>query len=681
MIKKVKKRDGRIVDFGRDKVEEAIWKAAQSVGGTDRVLAGTLADEVVSLLDNEYGNKKIPTVEDVQDMIEKVLIENGHSQTSKAFILYRKKRQELREAKSALGVDDDMKLSFDALRILVQYKLLQLSQDGKLETPRQMFTRVARALAQADSNYKGDVSTITRIFENLLYNLDVVPSASILRSAGLSHPQLSDGFVLPIQDSVDSIFDTLRCAALLHKSQQHGFGVGISFSPVRARGSKAGEGNAAGGPVVFLRLYDRALRQMNPYGTNLAFLNVHHPDIIDFITSKESHHLQSFGISVLLTKEFIRAVEEDKPYALIDPSTHQPIAHVRARSVFDMIATIAWRTGDPAVVFLDALNKTSANPFDDISLEATTPSGEHPLFPYEGCFTASINLAHHIHGNDFDWDKLKATIGETVHLLDNAIDVCDYPIPSMRDVMERTRRIGVGIMGWADALIHLEIPYTSDEACVMAEKLMKFINTEAKEASILLARKRGVFGGFKGSASARKGERVRNSSRTTISPSGVASAIAGCSQGIEPYYAISYLKRTPTSETFEVIPIFEEIAHREAFHSPDLMKKIALAGSVHDIIDIPQRWRAIFTTVSDCSVQDHLAIQVAFQKYTDNGVSKTINLPATATITEVEDVYTKAYALGCRSIHIYREGSSPQQLINSRSRRIKRIKKKLSLEV
>src|SRR3989344_1575372 len=691
MIKRIKKRDGRIVDFDKNKIEEVIWKAASAVGGKDRQLAVQLRNRVVEFMEKHYdGADEVPTVEDVQDAIERVLIEQGHSQTAKAFILYRKKRQELREAKSALGIQDDLKLSFDALHILAQYKLLYRKDDGSHETPRQMFERVAKALSKAEKKFGSDGTDIEQQIARALVSLEIMPSTSILQMAGNAQHHLSDSFVLPVLDDIGILFDTLKLVAQLHKTRQRGFGLGISFSPIRSKGSKIGDefGEGAAGPVSFLLLYDRALRQINPHGTNLAFLSVHHPDIIDFITAKENAQLRNFGISVVLTKEFMRAVQEDKMYKLIDPHTQLVVTKLRARSVLDMIATIAWRTGDPAIVFLENLNKAPSNPFEGNSavteiLEATTQTGEHPLFAYEGCFTASINLAQHAADNDgkkdVNWDKLKKNVHLAVRMLDNAIEVSDYPTAAMKRAMERTRRIGVGIMGWADLLISLEVQYNSADALALAEKLMNFVTSEAKNASMNLAKKRGVFEGYSDSVYAKKNEKLRNASRTTIVHSGVTSIIAGCSQGIEPYYAIGYLKRTPTAETFEVIPLFENIARREGFYSAELMKTISLAGSVRRIKDVPAKWRRVFVTAHDCSISDHGAMQIAFQKHTDNGVSKTINLPATATIHEVEEVVMRAYEAGCRSIHVYREGSSAQQLIHSRNGQSK--KKKVRLEV
>ena len=689
MIKRVRKRDGRIVDFDKNKVENVIWKAASAIGGQDKQLAVQLRQKVIEFME-KHNNEEIPSVEDVQDAIERVLIEQGHSQTAKAFILYRKKRQELREAKAALGIQDDMKLSFDALRILAQYKLLQRKSDGTLETPRQMFERTAKALSKAEKKFGGDGAEFEKQLIDAFISLEIMPSTSILQMAGSTGHHLSESFVLPLEDDIGVLFDTLKLAAQLHKTRQRGFGLGISFSPLRSKGSRVGDaefGEGASGPVSFLMLYDRALRQINPHGTNLAFLSVHHPDIIDFITSKENAQLRNFGISVVLSKEFMRAVQEDKMYKLIDPHTKFAVTKLRARSVLDMIATIAWRTGDPAVVFSDNLNKAPSNPFEGIDgggkngqsnqrqlelLEATTQTGEHPLFAYESCFTASINLAQHTQNmgagaSDINWDKLKKNVHLTVRLLDNAIEVSDYPTAMMKRAIERTRRIGVGVMGWADLLIALEVPYNRAEALTLAEKVMNFVNTEAKNASMTLAKKRGVFEGFDKSVYAKKGEKLRNSSRTTVVHSGITSVIAGCSQGIEPHYAIGYLKRTPTAETFEVIPVFENIARREGFYSTELMKTISLAGSVRRVKDVPAKWRRVFVTAHDCTISDHGAMQIAFQKYTDNGVSKTINLPATATIHEVEEVVLRAYEAGCRSIHVYREGSSAQQLIHSKT--------------
>src|SRR3989344_2292194 len=673
MLKKIKKRDGSIVDFDSSKIENVIWKAVQAVGGEDSEGAKKLAAQVAEHLEQAYGDKKIPSVEDVQDMVEKVLIENGHSKTAKAFILYRKKRQELREAKSALGIDDDMKLSFDALRVMMQYGLLKQKEDGNRETPKQMFERTAKALSKADKKFDEDAEQTEKKFTELMINLELLPSTVILANAGTTQ-QLSEGFVLPLEDDILGLFETLKQAAALHKRRQHGFGLGLSFSSLRSKGSAVGQsgfGERAGGPVSFLMLYERALSQINPHGTNLAFLSVHHPDIIDFITAKENLKLKNFGTSVLLTRGFMKAVEEDKPFKLIDPHTQQAVTTLRARSVMDMIATIAWRTGDPAIVFLDNLNKAPANPFEHELITATTATGEHPLFPYESCFTASINLTKHIKENDFDWEKLKNTVHEAVHMLDNAIEVCAYPSAMMKRAMEQTRRIGIGVMGWADVLIALEMPYNSEEELQLAQKIMKFVSAEAKEASTKLAKQRGNFEGHKESPYV--DEKMRNASRTTIIHSGILSIIAGCSQGIEPYYAIGYLKRTPTAETFEVIQPFEEVAEREGFHSAELIKTIVLAGSVSGVKEVPVKWRKIFVTAQDCTIDEHLAVQIAFQKYTDNGVSKTINLPTNATIHEVEEIFTKAYAAGCKSVHIYREGSSEQLLYYSTKKKKKAV--------
>lgn len=669
MIKKIKKRDGLIVDFNSAKIEQAIMRAAAAVGNQIEN-AQQFRDIVVQKLEQSF-KSTIPSVEDVQDIVEQVLIENGRSEMAKAFILYRKKRQELREAKSALGVVDDMKLSFRALHILATHRLLQPKSDGTVETPREMFLRTAHALAKAEKKYDDNAEKAEAAFARLFLNLELLPSTAILRHAGRGQNHLAEAFVLPVEDDIVSLFDTLKQAALLHKNRQRGFGVGISFSPLRPKGAKvglAGFGESAAGPVSFLQMYDRALHQINPYGTNGAFLSVHHPDIIEFITAKENVQLHNFGLSVVFSREFMRAVKDDGMYKLIDPHTKGVVAKLRARSVIDMITTIAWRTGDPAIVFLDNLN--NSNPFDNFFLDATTPTGEQPLFPHEGCFTASINIGKHIKSKQIDWEKLQTTIAAAVHLLDNAIDISVYPTAAMRHAIEHTRRIGIGVMGWADALIACEMPYSSHEALALGEKVMAFISKEAKAASSMLARKRGPFGGF---AESKNKEKVRNISRTTIMHSGITSVIAGCSQGIEPHYAIGYLKRTPNAETFEVLPAFEEAAQREGFFTTELVKKIALAGSVRGMKEVPQKWKRLFVTAQDCSIYEHLAMQIAFQKYTDNGVSKTINLPPTSTINEIEELMMRAYDAGCKSIHVYREGST-QQLMYAKEKRRKKVK-------
>jgi len=674
MIKKVKKRDGRIVDFDRAKIEQAIMRAAAAVGSQIEN-AQQVRDAVVQNLDNSFKNS-IPTVEDVQDAVEQILIQYGRSNMAKAFILYRRKRQELREAKSALGVNDDMKLSFRALHILATHRLLQRKSDSTLETPREMFLRVARALAKAEKKYNENSEKAEAEFARLFFNLELLPSTAMLRHAGRGQNHLADAFVLPIDDDIVSLFDTLKQAALLHKNRQRGFGIGLSFSPLRPKGAKVGQGGfgeSAAGPVSFLQMYDRALHQINPYGTNGAFLSVHHPDIIDFITAKENVQLHNFGLSVVFTREFMRAVKEDGMYKLIDPHTKGIVAKLRARSVIDMITTIAWRTGDPAIVFLDNLNNET--PFENHFLNATSPTGEQPLFPHEGCFSASINVEKHIKNKQIDWEKLQSTVAYAVRLLDNAIDISVYPTAAMRHAIEYTRRIGIGVMGWADALIACEIPYNSPEALAAGEKFMAFISKEAKTASMNLAKKRGTFGGFSESKSK---EKVRNISRTTIVHSGIISAIAGCSQGIEPHYAIGYLKKTPNAETFEVLPAFEEVAQREGFFTTELVKKSALAGSLRGVKEVPQKWRRLFVTAHDCSIQNHLAMQIAFQKYTDNGVSKTINLPPSSTINEIEEIIMRAYDAGCKSIHVYREGSTQQLMYAQKKQRRKKVKLEVS---
>lgn len=642
----VKKRDGRVVLFNPDKIAQALVKAGQATEEFGEQASVQLAEMVMRQMQDRF-TEEIPTVEQIQDLVESVLIEQNYPKTAKAYILYRQKRLEIRQAKSALGIEDDMKLSFDALKILRQYQALHQKTNG-LETPRQMLERTAKAVAKAEELYEGNPAESEKKFMEMMTELRFVPSIAVLRYAGTNH-HLCEGFVLPVEDSITSIFETLKNAAVLHKSKQPEFGLGFSFSKLRPKGAVTADGSRALGPVEFMLLYDQALHQINPSGSNIGFLDVNHPDILDFITAKERYHIKSFGVAVLLTKEFIDAAARDGFYELLDPHTGQAATKLKARNVLTIISTTAWRTGDPVVYYQDRLDPNNEG------FQATVPTGEHPLLPYEASFTGSINLAKHVTDGEVDWQKLEKTVATAVGFLDSAIDVCHYPLPEIKGAMKQSRRMGLGVIGWADAIIQMGIAYNSIQAVKLADEVMQFISNTAKKASTELALKRGAVSGS-----------IRNSTRITISAGGIQSVVASCSQGIEPYFAISYLKKTPTTETVEVTPLFEETAKREGFYSEELMKKISLAGTVQGISEIPEQWRKVFVTTSDCTPDEHLAVQAAFQKHADNAVSKTINFQSTATIQEVEETYKKAYALGCKSIHLYREGSSQYQLIHTR---------------
>ncbi len=674
-VKKIRKRDGRIVKFDQEKITNAIFKAAQAVGGSDRKLAEKLSDKVVALLEEEYDGHTIPTVEEVQDFVEKVLIESGHSKTAKAYILYRQKRADIRKAKSLLGVEDDIKLTLNAIKVLEKRYLKKDFEGNVIETPKEMFRRVAKNIAQADLKYGASESTVRKTekaFYTMMTRLEFLPNSPTLMNAGRDLQQLSACFVLPIEDDMESIFEALKYTALIHKS---GGGTGFSFSRLRQAGARVrSTSGVASGPISFMKVFNVATEVIKQGGTrrgaNMAILRVDHPDILDFIVAKERENsLNNFNISVGITEKFMQAVENDGDYELIDPRTKKPVNTLSARRVFDLIITMAWKNGEPGIVFLDRLNKDNPTPSLG-EIESTNPCGEQPLLPYESCNLGSINLSKMIsyHGGEakIDYPKLRKTVRTAVHFLDNVIDMNNYPLSEIAEMTHANRKIGLGVMGFADMLIMLNVPYNSEEAIRIGEEVMKFIHDEGVLMSQELARERGPFPNFKESIF-RNEEPRRNATITTIAPTGTISIIAGCSSGIEPIFAISYVRKNildQGDELIEVNPLFERIAYEKGFYSEDLMREIATKGSIQNMHRIPEDIRRIFVTAHDITPEDHIRMQAAFQKYTDNAVSKTVNFPSYATTQDVEKVYLLAYKLGCKGVTIYRDQSRKKQVLN-----------------
>ncbi|MEI6703602.1 MAG: vitamin B12-dependent ribonucleotide reductase, partial [Deltaproteobacteria bacterium] len=555
---------------------------------------------------------------------------------------------------------------------VLEKRYLRRDLTGKvLETPADMFRRVADTIAAPDRKFdkKADTSKLSDTFFKMMTNFEFLPNSPTLMNAGRPLGQLSACFVLPVGDSMEEIFDAVKFTALIHKS---GGGTGFSFSRLRpANDIVSSTTGISSGPLSFMRVFDIATETIKQGGTrrgaNMAILRVDHPNIMDFIMCKaDQKHLNNFNISVGMTEKFMQAVERDEEYNLINPRDKKICGTLNARKVFQRIVKQAWENGEPGIIFLDRLNRDNPTPHIG-EIESTNPCGEQPLLPYESCNLGSINLGMFVKDGSIDWKKLRETVHNAVHFLDNVIEANNYPLQQIHDMTHANRKIGLGVMGWADMLIILGVPYSSDEGVKLGKKVMKFINDEGHIASQELGRKRGSFPNFKGSTFDKKGAPPqRNSTVTTIAPTGTISIIANASSGVEPLFAVSYIRTVMDKNVLvEVNPMFEKIAKERGFYSEDLMKKIAEHGTVHDIPEVPTDVRNIFVTAHDISPENHIQMQAAYQLYTDNAVSKTVNFPNTATIDDVEKVYMLAYESGCKGVTIYRDGSRDEQVLST----------------
>jgi ribonucleoside-diphosphate reductase alpha chain len=667
-VSKITKRDGRIVSFDERKITNAILKAMKAVEKGDGDVARELSADVVKLI-NERFKDKIPSVENVQDLVEEVLIRNGYADVAKAYILYRQKRTEIREYKKFFGVVDDLKLGVNAIKVL-KHRYLMKDQEGKVtETPSQMFRRVAKAVAKADLLYdkKSDAERTEETFYQIMADREFLPNSPTLMNAGTRLGQLSACFVLPVEDSIDGIFTTLKHMAMIHQS---GGGTGFSFSKLRPAGDIVGSTKGvASGPVSFMTIYDAATNVIKQggrrRGANMAILDVTHPDILKFIEAKSREgNLTNFNISVAVTDKFMEAVEKDAEVALINPRNGKAETKLRARHVFDLIVSNAWRTGDPGLIFIDEINRH--NPTPQVGeIRSTNPCGEQPLLPFESCNLGSINLVKMVKGREVDWKKLRKVVRTAVHFLDNVIDVNRFPVPEIGELTRANRKIGLGVMGFADMLILLGIPYDSEEALALAEKVMKFVSDEATKKSVETGKQRGGFPNFEGSLWEKRGYKtIRNSTVTTVAPTGTISIIGGCSGGIEPLFAVAFVRNVMEgTRLLETQPTFEQVAKERGFYSSDLMLEVAKTGSIQSMEEIPEDVRRIFVTALDIAPEWHVRMQAAFQKYVDNAVSKTVNLPPDATVEDVRRVYLLAYKLKCKGITVYRYGSKKEQVL------------------
>lgn len=669
IITQIRKRDGLVVPFEPEKIELAIHKALLATDSGGRELAAELSRRVVEIIEERLG-ENVPTVEQVQDIVEEVLMAQGYPSVAKAYILYRQQRSDVRRLKGIIGVRDDLKLGINAIKVLERRYLLRDEEGKVIETPTGLFRRVAQAIAAVETKFDpaANAKGLEQAFFDLMSSLDFIPNTPTLMNAGTSLGQLSACFVLPVEDSIVDIFETLKNMAIIHQS---GGGTGFSFSRLRPKGDmvRSTKGMASG-PVSFMKIYDAATAVMKQggkrRGANMGILNADHPDIIEFVEAKsDGVTLSNFNISVGVTDEFMKAASRGGKWRLINPRTGKETGSINAGVLFDMIVNNAWRTGDPGLIFLDEINRH--NPTPQLGqFEATNPCGELPLLPYESCNLGSINLYRVVSDGQIDWHKLERVVNLAVHFLDNVIEANVFPLPDIEQITRKgNRKIGLGVMGFADALVMLGIPYNSEEALDTAERIIKFISEKALAASANLATKRGVFPSFNGSIYDRPdGPKPRNATVLSVAPTGTISIIAGCSSGIEPLFALAFVRNVMEgTRLLEVNPVFEGIARKRGFYSRELMEDIAQKGTLRRIQGIPEDVRRIFITDWDIEPEWHVRMQAVFQKYTDNSVSKTVNLPAEATPQDIRRVYTLAYELKCKGITVYRYGSKKQQVL------------------
>jgi len=672
-----------------DRIAQAVFAAADSMGISDRDLTEQLAEQVIQRLQQQEAGLPFPGMEGlvpnkrgrkgkrgpepvgIEGIVKEALAEMGHQQTA---VSVKPRSIKIVHSPVATGEGVVVRLSPNALRVLEKRYLIKDNQGRAIETPEEMFRRVAHCIASAELAYdlQADVKALEDEFFRMMTGLEFLPNSPTLMNAGRELGQLSACFVLPVDDSMESIFEAVKQTALIHKS---GGGTGFSFSRLRPESDRVGStGGVASGPVSFLRVFDVATDVIKQggmrRGANMAILNIDHPDILSFIQAKDgTKDFSNFNLSVAITEEFMKAVEEERDYPLISPRTKEAVTSLNAREVFDQIVDMAWRTGDPGIVFIDRINKDNPTPRLG-AIESTNPCGEQPLLPYESCNLGSINVAKMLRWQkgkaEIDYPKLARTVELAVRFLDNVIEMNRYPSAEIEEMSKATRKIGLGVMGFADMLICLGTSYDSDQGLEAAENVMSFIKERADAASEKIAEQRRVFPAFEGSIyDVPDGPRLRNASRTTIAPTGTLSIVANCSSGIEPLFALSYVRNILDGEQLvEVNPYFEEVARREGFYSEGLMRELATRGSVRGMDGVPEWVQQVFVTAHDITPQWHVRMQAAFQKRTDNAVSKTVNFPHYATREDVAEVYRLACELGCKGITIYRDGSKDSQVLS-----------------
>ncbi|MFW9814045.1 MAG: adenosylcobalamin-dependent ribonucleoside-diphosphate reductase [Candidatus Thorarchaeota archaeon] len=651
---KVEKRDKRIVDFDDSKIEAAITKAFESINADTGPVRG-LTKEVVQIIQEQ--ERDVVHIEEIQDIVEDTLMLRGFTEIARRYMKYREKHHEARKILQMMGVVDDLKFGPNAATVLSRY-LLKEEDGNPIETPSELFRRVSGAVASIEKKYDADVDEkeYDDLFYYMMANLEFLPNSPTLFNAGTEIGQCSACFVLPIEDNMDSIFGSLHHMAVVQKS---GGGTGFSFSRLRQEGATVGTtGGVASGPISFMKAYDTATEIIKQggrrRGANMAILRCDHPDIMEFIACKsDKTSFRNFNISVSLTEPFMDALKKEKEIDLVAPHTKEVVQSVSARVIFDAIVHNAWSTGDPGLIFIDRIN--DAHPLNGAPIESTNPCGEQPLLPYESCVLGSINLSRMVTDGEINWSRLEEVVKLAVRFLDNIIDLNVYPVKEIERVTKANRKIGLGIMGFAELLIKLRIPYDSVMGLEKAEEVMSFIRQKAERASAELAKIRGNFENFALLKDRNKWK--RNATLITVAPTGSISLIAQTSSGIEPLFAVAHSRKLAEGINLsEVNPLFEKVAMDEGFWSDEIEHAVAKSGSVQHIDEVPEDIKKIFKAAHEIDPEWHIRMQSAFQKHTDNAVSKTVNLPNSATTEDVERIFLLADQLQLKGTTVFRDG-------------------------
>ena len=669
-VKQVVKLKGVKESFDSEKVILSIWKAAQKVGGKDEKLAYVLGSEVLEILETRYPNGEAIKTAEIGEVVEKVLIENGHAKTAQEFIRFRENKKHFLKDKASLGVKDDIGLSYNTLYILRERYLKRDSKGKIIETPRQMLERVSKFVSGVEKNSKLR-DKWNKKFLDIMTDFEFTPGTRTLANAGKTAAQLANCFVWPLNDDINEIFEILHKSTLIKKN---GGGCGYNFTNIRPEDDLVGGiPELAAGPVKMIEMFDlmtSLFRQEGKYESgNMAILNASHPDIFNFISAKQNDgYLPKTNISVGITDDFMNAALSGKKWDLVNPRTGEIVNTVNAGSVLDLMATMAWQTGDPGIINLSAINKGTAlaNPLlaKKGPITATNPCGEEPLYPYESCNLGYVNFVKFIKDGIFDFKRLEEVMGIAVRFMDNVVDASWFPVEEVDHAVRNHRRIGIGAVGWAESLAMMGIPYDSELAFDLAEKVTKTMYKSAFGASCELAEEKGPFPFVKYSVWAKTKKKPRNVALMTFPPSSSNAVICETSFGIEPYFALAYEQNVMGGMRLKtVIPYFVEKLKERGLYTESLIQKIIENhGSIQGIDEIPVDLKKVFKVAHDLNWRDHIKMQAAFQKWTDNAITKTINMPASSTPSDIRKAYTLAWKLGCKGLTVYRDRTKSDQV-------------------